>query len=122
MIKIPIAITSLMLFAANSYSLECGDYYAQATIKEKNNSLYVVVNEKSKSEINLEAINDIETKLAPYQNRPVSVKLSINKAFVGSESELSGIDIIELRAANPAMGARDSYIKQLKKYECKKWK
>lgn len=110
----------LCLFSIKSIALDCGQYYGQGLIKEKNHTLIFIANEKSKSELNLIPDVTLETKLAPFLNRPVNIKFTINKKFDGNEGSIATIDTIELRAANPRLGANDQFVKLINKAECDK--
>ncbi len=107
-------------FLTAAYALECGNYQGMGIVKEKDHSLYFVANEKSKSEINLLPKDVLETKLAPFLNRPVSIRFTIDQKFVGSEGTISEIEKIELRIPNPRMGANDNFVKLISKSECAK--
>ena len=116
-------ITGLILFMnlfTNLYALDCGLYIGQGQIKEKNYSLYFNANEKSKSELNLVPYIKLETRLAPFLNRPVSLKFTVKQKFEGTDGNISDIESIELRVPNPSMGANDNYVKLVSKIECAK--
>lgn len=119
--KLKIAIIMFIQTLFNEvYALDCGRYSGQGIVKEKNHSLYFVANEKSKSELNLLPKDILETKLAPFLNRPVSISFSINQNFIGTDGTISDIEKIELRAPNPRMGANDNFVKLISKAECEK--
>jgi len=120
MLRLIFGFTLLMIATNSVKALDCGQYFAQGVIKEKNYSLYFSANEKSKSELNLTPDVKLETKLAPFLNRPVNIKFSINQKFDGSNGNISDIESIELRVANPRLGANDSFVKLVSKLECAK--
>ncbi len=80
----------------------CGDYSVAGVIRLINHEVILVVNEKTKSEHRIHFPTLEQPKLTPYDDRPVTVKLRLQKIWNGTTGLAQIIlERPELRVPNP---------------------
>ncbi len=112
-----IALSSTALAADWTGFDGCGLYQVKGVGRIIKNTLVIVVNEKTQSEIifSVPILNGI--KLSPYIDRPLEANLQINEAINGANGK-GTIQMIKDRLPNP-LNPKDTGIQLLTKSECK---
>jgi hypothetical protein len=96
---------------------DCGIYRVKGVARSTPNGLIIVVNEKSKSEINIKIPEHNEAFLAPYVDKAIEASVKIVNKSQGSSVE--GIIMkIASRIPNP-INPKDTGIKLSSKALCK---
>lgn len=113
-----LTISGCFIHSANAVTMNgCGDYKIEGFVRKEKSRPYIVINEKSVSEIKITAPINWQTKLLAYLDRPVKAQIKIIKKMDGSIAELSSIKDIELRIHDPLKNNFEK-ITMIKKGEC----
>ena len=96
----------------------CGHYQVRGVVRTIENTQVIVLNEKSKSEIQFKLPIDNEPMLSPYVNRAIDADLEITKPMNGSKGN-GIVKKIKERIPNP-INPLDTGLSFVKKSECKK--
>lgn len=104
----------------HAYELsECGEYTIKGVIRPLKDGITIVINEKTKSELQIKTTILESSQLAAFSNKPVTVTALLNQKFDGTKGFAEKIIKIEFRLPDP-MNPTDTGVKLEKKTDCKK--
>jgi len=98
---------------------DCGEYEVRGVIRAKKTSYEIVVNEKTRSELNIALPLHEQLKLLPYSNKPMTAVLILDKKFDGTDGISEKIISIKSRIPDP-LKPNDTGLSLLKKMKCSK--
>ena len=98
----------------------CGEYLLAGVVRTSKEGLFIIVNEKTKSEYTFKSPTREEPKLIPYVDRPMKAKVVITKRVNGTIGALDIVQTVENRIPNPLYPVFDTGFRRIKKLECNK--
>lgn len=110
-----IALPTLSMAALS----ECGEYEVRAVVRAKETSYEIVINEKTRSELNIALPLKEQLKLLPYANKPMTAVLLLDKKFDGTNGRSEKVISIKSRIPDP-LKPDDTGLSLLKKTNCSK--
>jgi hypothetical protein len=97
----------------------CATYKIQGFVKVIENSFFIIINEKTKSEIQLSTKMELEPKLIAYENRPVISTVNIELPMNGTKGMIIEISKIELSLPDSILQPNKNNFDFKMKTECK---
>lgn len=98
----------------------CGEYFAAGTVHSTKAGYFLVINEKTRSEYTFKSPIPEEPKFAPYVDKPLLARITINKKIDGTRGDLEKVLKVEHRIPNPLHPILDTGFRLIKRMECKK--
>ena len=105
-----------------SPALGCGDYLVSAQVVMKEGASTLIINPKTKSEINLKVDFKESAKLSPYIGRLIETIVRIEEPMDATRGEVLTIGPIKVLVPDPLANTKGTQMKIVKKMECKKTK
>lgn len=115
-----IVLLICFFFAPQAFSIECGEYKISGIARMIEDRPYIIVNEHSRSEYRFTIPIEEEPRLAPYIDRPLELKATIDKKMDGTKGEAKAIFEMALRLPNALSSKTGSGFSLLKKLPCQK--
>ena len=108
-----------MMSYAASLLLLCGTYQINGTVRSGSKGPYILIHEKTNSEITIIVPIPNEGKLAPYIGSPVTAEILVKKKSTAGSRILGEVKKIKIRNPNP-LNPKDTSVELLEKVECQK--
>ncbi len=117
--KIFIFLFTIVFSTNNCFSIDCGNYYISGIARKIGFQAYVLVNEKTASEIKLLIELKETPKIVPYINSPISLEALIKGKANGTLATISDLKKITRRVPSPLAIPPDSGMSLLSTTSCK---
>ncbi len=107
-----------LIFSVNAWA--CGDYDVRALVVMKDGFAGLVINPKTKSEINLKVEFNESAKLSPYIDRFIEAQITITDKMDFTMGTASTINNIKVLVPDPLAQGSGTKMTQTKASDCKK--
>ena len=98
---------------------DCGEYEIRGIVRSKEKGYGIVVNEKTMSEINITLPLQVQLKILPYVDRPMTAVVVLDKRFDGTNGQSDNLISIKTRIPDP-LKPDDTGLSLVKKTACSK--
>lgn len=117
LITLCFSLTSTLLAKDWTGLSACGNYKVKGIVRSSKEGLFIVVNEKSQSEITISVPAQNEATLAPYVDKDIEASVSVSKKLSAAKA-LGTVSEINSRVPNP-INPVDTGIQLISKGKCK---